>query len=989
MTDQIISQAALICVSIALLSMAMVLMKRRRQIRASCADETNGQEKRILLKHYEYLTGYATDIILLLDKELNIVAANARALSAYGYSREEILQLNIQDLRAPETPSQLEAAPHLVEEQGNLVFETSHRHKNHTTFPVEVSTRMIDIGGQRFYQSIIRDLGEQKQMEKVLRENEERFRTIAETSIDVIFDVDLAGTILYLSPSVETITGYSPAELIGRHFMTLMVEEDFPKLTDAFATVIGGKSVSHFEIMVKGKKGQIVEGEFHGVPKVKEGRIVGAIGIGRDISRRKKSEAVLRLYAQRLEVLRGIDQAVLAAQPPEAISRAALPGLRLVVPCRHASVIIFDEADQARVMAVSGEGTTRIGAHAQAALETMFSPVTIETLREGGIQRIDDLGSASALTEGERLLAAEEIKTYINLPLIGEGRLIGSLNLGSEAAAAFDAEQVGIAREVADQLAIAIQQSRLHERIRQHAADLERQITERRQVEEARMRITTAMEQTSDGVIIMDPDGTIRYTNAAMEKISGYTRSELVGMHRRSIWTDQTNNGIHRAVENCLRQGETWSGDITGTNRNGATYTLKATLSPVRDNAGIVVNSIVIVRDDTHELTLEKQLRQAQKMEAIGLLAGGIAHDFNNILSSIIGYSELAQQKLPPEPSPVSGYLEQVLKAGERARELVKQILTFSRQTEKERKPLQLSLIIKEALKLLRSSLPSTIEIRTGIRAKIDTVLADPTEIHQVLMNLCTNAAYAMREKGGILTVDLDDLAIRHPSASPHHDLKPGAYLVLMVSDTGVGIAAAHLDRIFEPFFTTKAPGEGTGMGLSVVYGIVKSIGGSIAAESRPGNGTTFRVYLPRVEHEAANHPQTVESLPRGTERILFIDDEAAIARFGREMLGYLGYRVVTETSSEVALNLFRTQPDAFDLVITDLTMPGMTGISLAQEIARIRPNIPIILCTGLGCDLQEDISIGTIREVLAKPITLKQFSTAIRKALDGGNSPG
>jgi two-component system cell cycle sensor histidine kinase/response regulator CckA len=371
-------------------------------------------------------------------------------------------------------------------------------------------------------------------------------------------------------------------------------------------------------------------------------------------------------------------------------------------------------------------------------------------------------------------------------------------------------------------------------------------------------------------------------------------------------------------------------------------------------------------------------------MEAIGTLAGGIAHDFNNILAAIMGYTEMALYDVP-EGTSGRRNLEQVLKAGYRGKDLVKQIITFSRRRDEERRPMRISPIVKEALKMLRASLPTTIDIRQNIKTQSGMVLADPTQIHQVLMNLISNAAYAMREKGGVLEVSLTDVDIYlDDAAPPHPDLKPGPYLKLTVSDTGHGIEHAIMERIFDPFFTTKRPGEGTGMGLAVVHGIVKSYGGAILVDSEPGKGSAFDVFFPRIEGYVLPEVDAAAPMPTGDEHILFVDDEEALADMVQQMLERLGYSVVVKTSSLEALEVFKVHPDQFDLVITDQTMPHMAGVDLAKEIMRIRPEIPIILCTGFSEVISaEEAKTFGIREFLMKPFATRMLAETIRRALD------
>jgi len=380
---------------------------------------------------------------------------------------------------------------------------------------------------------------------------------------------------------------------------------------------------------------------------------------------------------------------------------------------------------------------------------------------------------------------------------------------------------------------------------------------------------------------------------------------------------------------------------------------------------------------------LEAQLRQSQKLEAVGTLAGGIAHDFNNILGIILGNTELAMREVP-DWNPTHQNLSEVRAACLRARDIVKQILAFSRQTDQQLRPISIRPIIKEALQLLRSSIQTTIEIRQNISCDSDTVFTDPAQINQILINLCTNAVHAMHDDGGVLEVRLINRKIDGTEASKYPDLTPGDYVILSVSDTGHGIEPQIKDRIFDPYFTTKEVGKGSGMGLAVVIGIVKNLGGAITVESEPGSGATFHILLPVVEAEAETDAEPVDTLPKGSESILFIDDETSIANMGRKMLEYLEYKAESITSSVEALNLFKSNPNRFDLVITDMTMPHMNGDKLAKEILTIRPDMPIIMCTGYSERVDEELAekIG-IRAFMMKPIIMNEMANMIRKILD------
>ena len=386
-------------------------------------------------------------------------------------------------------------------------------------------------------------------------------------------------------------------------------------------------------------------------------------------------------------------------------------------------------------------------------------------------------------------------------------------------------------------------------------------------------------------------------------------------------------------------------------------------------------------RDITQERVLEERLRLAQRMEAIGTLAGGIAHDFNNILSPIFGYTMLALDEVP-EDSPVGEYLNHVLTAANRAKELVGQILAFSREGENVPAPIKVQIAVKEALKLLRASIPATITINTDIEKDCKPVLGDPTQIFQIMMNLCTNAYQAMQQIGGVLTVSLSEKEICEEDIYYKPDLKKGAYCLLSVSDTGQGMDKQVQQRIFEPFFTTRKNDQGTGMGLFVVHGIIKNIGGYIDVYSEPGKGTTITVYLPCADSKLSESVAVpIDDIPTGTEKVLFIDDEEIICNMVKQLLGTLGYRVSVFSNAVKAVKHFKKNPQKYDLVITDQVMPGLTGSQIAQNIAAVRSDIPVIVCTGFAEQMEAKVPL--IKALVKKPILKQDLAYTIRKVLD------
>ncbi|MFB3818107.1 MAG: PAS domain S-box protein [Candidatus Methylomirabilales bacterium] len=509
-----------------------------------------------------------------------------------------------------------------------------------------------------------------------------------------------------------------------------------------------------------------------------------------------------------------------------------------------------------------------------------------------------------------------------------------------------------------------------------------RDITERLRAEEALRRLAAIVESSEDAIVSRALDGTILSWNRAAERLFGYTREEMEGQSVDLLVPPERRAEV-QAIGERIRRGESVAPfETVRLRKDGARVHMALTVSPIRNAEGSVVALSAIGRDISEQRRMEARIRQSQKMEAIGTLAGGVAHDFNNILSVIIGYTEMALDAIDMN-GPARDDLKQALVAARRAKDLVHQILVFSRHRDQERKPLALHQVVREGMHLVRASLPATIEIRQDIDTRSGFVMADATQMHQVLMNLCANAEHAMRNRGGVLEVSLRPVLLDAPFTAAHPPLEPGPHLRLRVLDTGHGMTPEVRERIFDPFFTTKAGGEGTGMGLAVVHGIVAAHGGAISVDSAPDQGATFEIYLPAWAGRPAGEAQGPGGAQGGRESILLVDDEEPLVALWTRRLRGLGYRVTGCTSGVDALRTFRAAPHAFDVVITDQTMPHLTGDSLAVEVLRVRADIPIILCTGYSHTITEERAAALgIRAFLLKPCTLEELSASIRAVL-------
>jgi PAS domain S-box-containing protein len=536
---------------------------------------------------------------------------------------------------------------------------------------------------------------------------------------------------------------------------------------------------------------------------------------------------------------------------------------------------------------------------------------------------------------------------------------------------------------------------KLIEHLQVHQIELEMQNEELRraqlELEEARDKYSDLYDFAPVGYFAISDKGVILEANLTGATMLGVERALMIGKpFSKFINRDDQDIYYHHQRE-LIETESKQTCELGIVKKDGSQFHAQMECIPVFDENGkldqiraAMTDITVRKRAEGEKARLEVQLRQAQKMESIGTIAGGIAHEFNNILGVIIGNNELALMDMP-DWNPAKNCLKEIQKASLRAKDVVRNILSFAQKTPAERTPIQISTVIKESLKLLRASIPTMIEIRQNISCEREMILADPTEVNQVLMNLCTNAVHATGVEAGALEVGLEPIALDKDSAAKYDGLNPGDFVKLTVRDTGHGIDPEIIGRIFDPYFTTKSLAERTGMGLAIVYGIVKKHDGAIRVESEAGKGTVFEVLFPLhegvVEQEVKEKP---EVLPKGTERILFVDDEPSLVEMAERMLRRLGYDVETKTSSVEALDLFKEEPDRFDLVITDIGMPHMAGDMLAQKLIKIRPDVPVIICTGYSDRMDEDNAKERgIKAFVMKPLVMRDLAKTVREVLD------
>jgi PAS domain S-box-containing protein len=509
-------------------------------------------------------------------------------------------------------------------------------------------------------------------------------------------------------------------------------------------------------------------------------------------------------------------------------------------------------------------------------------------------------------------------------------------------------------------------------------------ITESRQAEAVRDMLMAAIEQSGEMVIITSPEGIIQYVNQAFEKVSGYTRQEVMGQNPRILKSGKQDEAFYHQLRATLSKGDTFQGRMVNKRKDGSFYTEDATISPVCNASGAIVNYVAVNRDITEQILLEAQFQQAQKMESVGRLAGGVAHDFNNMLTIIISYTQMLINQTTAS-DPIHNDLKQILKAAQRSNDITRQLLAFARKQTINPKYLDLNDAVESTLKMLRRLIGEDIDLSWNPESGLWPVMADPSQMDQVLANLCVNARDAIHGVGKI-TIETDNISFDNEYCAEHPGFVPGDFVLLAVSDDGCGMDNPTLERLFEPFFTTKDLGQGTGLGLATVYGIVKQNNGFINVYSEPEKGTTFRIYLPRHTGEAGeNQPKESVEIQAGRgETVLIVEDEASILKLGKRILLELGYTVLAAATPGQAMETAKTHEGDIHLIITDVVMPEMNGRDLSRQIQNFYPDIKILFMSGYTADViaHQGVLDGGVN-FIQKPFSNKDMAAKIREVLD------
>jgi len=912
---------------------ALFAIWRRQQLRFYRARYDADLERQALVGHYDYLSRFANDIILLLDDTGRILEANDRAVTAYGYSREELLEKTVRELRHPSSSGDFDRQWEEVSERGSMVFECVHQTRDGRPFPVEISVRFINVGESQFRQSIIRDITERKALDEKLRRMLDAHSAVIESSAAAIVAVTPDFRITSWNKAAERIFGWTAEEAVGGPSL-FVPPERWENARRIYERAMRGEVISGMPGLGQRKDGRVITLSISAAPlHDPDGRSIGIVLNFLDTTDQTRAEEALRRNEALFQVT--FDQAAVG------INYASLDGRFLRVNPRYCEITGYSQEEL---------------------LQLRFWDITFPDDRQTDRERTEKLmrGEEDNRSHRKRYIRKDGSVVWVQVA-------VSLLRSGSGEPLHF----VAVVEDVTE---------------RMRAADALRQSEE---------RFRCLVENAPEGILV-ERDLRILYVNSAAVALFGASSAaDLIGRTTPDLANPEDRAAIVERSALVMRQVAVPPVERFFLRIDGKPFPVEVSAVPIeydQQPAALVFLRNIAERKqvEAEKRRLEEQLLQAQKMESLGRLAGGVAHDFNNHLTVITGYCDMLLGQLRPGDS-MRGDLEEIRAAGRRAGALTQQLLAFSRKQMAERKPLQLNEVVSESGKMLGRLIGEQTEITTSLDPALGLVVADRAQIVQVLMNLVINARDAMPSGGRILietaSVDLDENAFL-----PVKDAVPGSYVLLSVADTGVGMSEETLQHIFEPFFTTKGLGIGTGLGLSTVYGTVRQSGGWIQVDSRPGEGSRFRIYLPRVAGGAAvpEHRTPPPEVPGGVETVLVVEDQPEVRRLALHILTNNGYRLLEASSGPEALEVSRRHAGPIDLLVTDVIMPEMTGRELATRLLESRPQIKVLFVSGYAADIigREGVLDAGVA-YLPKPFTPAQLAMKAREVLGQSKTPG
>jgi PAS domain S-box-containing protein len=878
-------------------------------------------------ERYRLLLDNASDAIFVHgyredDPSGPFTEVNDVACRLLGYSREQLLTMSSRDLSVGSSADPIDIRRCLRHER-KVLFETTLLTSDKQEVQLEMSAHLFRLQGEETILSIGRDISERRRAEQALREREEILRSLVETSQDWIWSTDAEGRHTYCNPAIERVLGYPPERFLERPALDFMHEEDRGLLQRKLGEWIEQRSGwTNQLIRWRHRDGSVRYLESSAVPILSEdGQLLGFRGIDRDITERLQTEQALRDSEERFRTL-----------------VANIPGVsyRCANDEHWTMEYISDEVETLTGYPPGDFAGNRVRSYAS--VIHAEDRQMVESHVGAGVHKQEPYSLEYRIVRADNQVRWVYEKGQGVFDDDGELRCLDGV--------------------IVD-------------------------ITERKRSEAERERLLSAIEQSGEVVFITDVSGAIQYVNPAFERTTGYSREEALGQNPRILKSGEQDREFYRNLWQTITSGQTWQGRFINRRKDGTHYTEEATISPVCDKAGNIISYVAVKSDVTKMLALEEQYRQAQKMEAIGQLTGGVAHDFNNILQAIIGYNSLALEELENQ-HPVHHMLTEVDKASQRAATLVGQLLAFSRRQIMRPEDLDLNEVVSGLMKMLKRVIGEHIRIELVQGHRLGKVHADCGMVEQAVMNLCVNARDAMPE-GGTLSIETQNVLVGADYCGSHPWARPGRYLLLSVTDTGVGMDRETIEHIFEPFFTTKEEGRGTGLGLATVYGIVKQHDGMITAYSEPGKGSSFKVYLPLCELEAESVGSMIEGAAvGGNETILVAEDDEMVCDLATKFLERAGYTVLAAANGIEAMELFERRGAEIDMALLDVVMPGIGGREVREQMIAARPEIKVLFTSGYTENaVHTNFVLDQGLTLIQKPYSSDALLRAVRSVLD------
>ncbi len=923
---------------------------------ASRTDALSKSESR-----FRALFEYSPDAVFVENRKGIVLDVNQAACRLHGVARDQLVGRNVLDL-VPEDERKAVAAQFPAWFTGNIHQIEGFSHTmDGRRIPVEIRASLIDFGGEKALILHVRDITARKIVEDSLRLSEARYRAIVEEQTELIIRQLPDTTLTFANEAVIRYMGLPREQIVGHQCVDFILKDDREKIHAAIASLTPDHPVCAVEFRLMLPDGRtrwhhwIKRGIFE-----RDGRMAEIQAIGHDITERLEVERRQQTLLRGMREIVEIADELIGSPDEDSLYRLAVELARKKLGLERVGILINRDPWVQSTFGTDYEGNTTDERLNRAPMDKTWQETM--RLRQPSEPRWSTTKGKLVYWNGQRL-AGNRTGWIAITPIQTAHKSIGIL--------CNDTAITGAPMDESVQEIVAV------------FCSLFANIAERKAAERERSRLAVAVEQSAESVLITDTDGVIHYANPGFERMTGYRREDVIGKTPRLLKSGKHSEAFYRRMWNTLQRGQVWTGRMTNRRRDGSFFEVEHTISPVRDDKGLVVSYLSVSQDVTAAVQMEAELRQAQKMESIGRLAGGIAHDFNNLLTAILGFARMADAEIDPQSS-LKEDITEIISAGERASRLTKQLLSFGRKQVIQIQPADPNQIVANMENILRRTLGEHIELTTELATDLGFIEVDSGQIEQVIMNLAINSFDAM-PRGGRLAIKTGSAVLSEEYCRKHISLRPGPYITLTVRDNGCGMPDHVRERAFEPFFTTKEKGKGSGLGLATVYGIVRQYRGHIELTTEVNVGTEFVIYLPKSSAESAAVPVEIKPLLQtGTETILIVEDESIVRRLAQRNLHSLGYHVIEAKNGEEALAIYQARKEPIHLVLTDVVMPKLNGPDLVAALHQTDPELPVLYMSGFADDMftRGIQAVGDIA-LIVKPFTREILAHHVRAALD------